>query len=247
MTNNHHQIPDCDKLEALLPAYRMGIADAEEIRFVERTLPHCPQFTNSARDFEALTHLMLTGVPQQAPPPHLKQQIMQASMSHSHSYMKQRAKWGVWAAAAVLLLSFAVIILAWQVMTLRAKQTTLANQITQQAQSIALLTDPNAVRFSLAPVKDTAASAHLICDPEKSTAVLVYDIPQLANEDAAYNLWLMRNGERVSITLLSETDNGVIVMQAPDALGNYQYVGVTRLAGDTREDIIIGGMYRRNG
>lgn len=67
--------PDCDALLALIPAYVIGAADPEDIRFVERYLQDCPEAAAELRAYTDLQDAMLFAAPLVEPPASLAAEL----------------------------------------------------------------------------------------------------------------------------------------------------------------------------
>lgn len=70
-TENEHEFTanpqpgqsECDLLRDLLPAYSIGATDPDETRFVEATLPHCPEVAAELRDYVGAAQVLYGRVP----------------------------------------------------------------------------------------------------------------------------------------------------------------------------------------
>src|SRR5258705_8525299 len=73
--------PDCESLQALLPAYSIGATDEAETRLVESLLPLCPDIAAELPEYLALSGAILETITPVMPPAALHDKLMALTAS----------------------------------------------------------------------------------------------------------------------------------------------------------------------
>lgn len=261
-SNDHPQATACDQLSDLLPAYQLGLTDADESALVERLLAECPDQRPESDAYAALGAAMLTAAPQMTPPPDLGARIIAATRPAPDAapvvatlprpVHRPRAILAA-AAALVAVLLAALLPALTEVARLRDDRADLLAELAQRDALLALAAGQDLLRFDLSPVTDdpdSAALATLICDPQATVALLrVAGFPPNA-PDRSYQAWLNRDGERISAGVFEVDAEGVgtLVFEAPLPLGAYQWMGITEepaggSPGPTTAPLVRGSLY----
>ncbi|RME83204.1 MAG: hypothetical protein D6775_08765 [Caldilineae bacterium] len=215
-------------VQDLLPAYALGILDAEETARVAEHLASCATCRAELASYEEVVDTLPLAAREVAPPPHLKQRIMQAAMAGQAVTSPQQTPslgqwlrdlfawrvpaWGVAMVAVILLLAGGNLAL-WQ--QLRQARTTVSTPMRIVALS----------GTETAP----AATGLLIFDQEGFVGTLVVDgMPPLDHEHQ-YQLWLIENGRRDNGGVFSvEADGyGWLQIRGEKPLSSYQAFGIT--------------------
>lgn len=210
----------------LIPAFAIGALEAEDFARVEAHLAGCLICRAESRALEEVAaQLRFASVPS-APSPELKDQLMTRVSGTPHKapaapttapsrplLERLLPAWGL--ASLVLLLALGALNLSlWQRFN--------------EAQSF---TAPGGMRAVPLSPEDAASSATgfvLISADGQDGALVVDGLPPL-DEDYEYQLWLIRNGERVSGAIFSTDENsyGGTRIRAPLSLLEYSAVGIT--------------------
>lgn len=82
---------DCERLQALLPAYSVGALNEEESREVELLLTRCPDAVADARAYARIARAMHAVAPTQMPPAALRDQVMKEAALASAFMVQSRA------------------------------------------------------------------------------------------------------------------------------------------------------------
>lgn len=273
---NHSEL---ERLRELLPTYGMGMADEAERALVQSLLIKYPEEAAVLDDYEALSDAMLHSAPPLAPPPELLGKIMQTAAEIDPADKTAparptvtmlpkpgggaRGRWSppinralVAAVAALVVLNALALV---QVLDLRADQDKLREQASVQTAMLSMLARDDVVRFAMQDMRaeDSAtrrefgdADGTIICNPQERVGVFyAKNLPPLKS-DQAYQLWLIKDGQRVSGGLLKPNPDGTAtyVFAAPEPMGNYHYAGITTepasgSAEPTGDPVVRGGLY----
>lgn len=261
----------CQEIHELLPAYSIGATDSSENQLVESHLLGCPEARAELAGYRALAATMLLSTPPLEPPPGLAHRLLEATQAQPArqpaqdslvqrlwellSAPRMRPAYAVAALALVLLVGMSLF---WsqQLQSLRAEQELMARQLAQQADLLGLVGEGELLRISIpaAPAgADTGANATVVGNPEATVGFLVAEnLPQLA-PDQIYQVWLIRDDERISGGLF-EVDpegNGRLAFQAPRPLKEFDAVGITPepaggSPGPTAPPVIRGSLHDEN-
>jgi anti-sigma-K factor RskA len=82
---------DCERLQALLPAYSIGALSEAESREVELLLTRCPDAAADARAYARIARAMHSVAPTQTPPAALRDQVMKEAALASAFMVQSRA------------------------------------------------------------------------------------------------------------------------------------------------------------
>jgi anti-sigma-K factor RskA len=260
LTNSTSQ--DCDRLQELLPAYELGIADADERQLVERLLAECPEsaaLVAEQKEYQEIADQMLFSAPIVEPPPHLLANLLRetapqappAALPGPEEATRTGRNWRWPAAAVVLLLGLNVFSLI-QITNLQTEQNELAVQVNRQTSIMTLFARDELTRFELHDVREetgiSLASGVVLCNPWETVAVVhAENFPPLS-PDNRYQVWLWRDDERTSAGIMEvdATGSGTYVFEAPDAMGTYHYVRIAPVlpvGSQPTGPVVIGALY----
>lgn len=218
---------DDSHIQDLLPAYALSCLDDSERRLVADHLAGCSLCRAELRAFEAIANDLALVVPDVAPSPDLRRRLLarvapspQRTISHPQP---RSPRWSLgqrllplWGAVSlVMILALAAVnLLLWQ----RLNQ---------------LETAVTAGSMYAAPLMNTAAapgaSGMVIISPDGRNGAVVVDGLPVLDPAYEYQLWLVRDGERVSGAIFSVDEDGYAGrrIMAPDSLFTYTTVGIT--------------------
>lgn len=233
----------CEALEALVPAYSLGAADADERAFFEANLSRCPQVAAELADYAALKTALHYSAPLVQPPAALGDRLMESIQRQTSPTITFPAKprqpirlrrdvqtlLSV-AAIIVLIASNAFWIFQWERNRIQQQQITAA--LSDQSQILALIASGRASRVQLSAVsstQSTAPAATLICDPSGTVALLYVRNFPASPPDKVYQLWMRHNGQPVNIGLFKVDAAGTstVVLTAPQAINTFEATGIT--------------------
>lgn len=220
-----------DHVVELLAAYALGALDDAEVAQVEAHLPGCAACRAELREIEAITNDLPLAIAEVNPPASVQQQLWaninppQTEMVHQKrpslwqqmiaTYKQHRAiAFSQLALLALVLILFTSTILLWQQ----------ANKLSSATQRGRL----QAIHLNSTGVIPDADGYLTVSGDGLSGAIILDQVPQLA-EDQQYQLWLVKDGMRVSAALLSvdELGYGGGRVNAPESLFNYSSAEVT--------------------
>ncbi|MBC8098935.1 MAG: anti-sigma factor [Armatimonadetes bacterium] len=242
---------DCETLRDLLPAYGLGLADAQESALVQRLLPACAQEAAELPQYQALASRLAASVPQLEPPAHLLASVLQAATVDDITPMTRLPRpimrrrlpvWGISAAAAVLLL---VLLNVWTL----TRTTALSETVSAQTTMLTLFANDDVLTFNMSDksVAPSPARARLLCNPDERVVVILAE--NFPPDAYGYPIWLWRNGERFEGGRLQvDADGrGTVVFQAPRAMRAFSYAAIEIAAaptsGNTEPTIIHAALY----
>lgn len=220
----------------LIPAYALGVTDAEEQAEVERHLKQCAECRALLADYRLLADDLLYAVPQSSAPSHLAADLRRrlAQPQPREGIRKRFTLWisrpkgfptraGAWIAlAASVVLLFATNLYWW------SRATAIEERVAVQATAIVTLAEaPTVILQGDAPAPD--ARGVLYYRPEATVAILhVYHLPPL-KQGKVYQVWLIRNGQRDSggLFTVDEEGEGTLLIIAPRPLREYTALGIT--------------------
>lgn len=208
----------------LLPALALGSLDADDVQRVEGHLSSCLICRRESAAFEIVAAQLAYAVPPVEPPPDLRNRLM----DRVHSLRPQprplqarpsRPRWRLlpawgWAGLFLILALAAFNLLLWQRVNNMDYFTTAAGL--------------RAVPLSPADTTSNATGFVLVSADGEDGALVVDGLPPLA-ESQQYQLWLLRDGEKISGAVFSTDEHsyGGTRVRAPRSLLEYSGVEIT--------------------
>jgi anti-sigma-K factor RskA len=224
-----------EALEALVPAYAAGATDPTERTEIEQHLPGCAQCRALLADYQDLCSGLLYAGPLVTAPDALRGDFIRRldlearrAPAKGHTVARPAAPRWRWPALGLGLAAALVLLvttnLYWLSRVGRAQ-----NDLARQATVVAMLAQhPKEVGLT-----GEAAVPHAVgdfyFDPLNRTGVLrVSGLPP-APSGKAYQLWLIRSGQRDSggVFNVDETGAGMLVVSAMRPLNEYDGLGIT--------------------
>ena len=213
----------------LLPAYVLGSLDEAEAKLVTAHLVDCSVCQAELRTVEAVVSELALAVPEVDPPAALKGRLMARIQPTQSAAVPQPAPgwWQRW----TLLTRRAAPVWSLVSLVLLIGLAVLNGWLWQQARNPRVAIGPEGMRAvsldntGLAP---GAAGFMLIGTDGREGAVVVDKLPVLT-ETQEYQVWLIRNGERISGALMSVDDVGYggRRVTAPMPLADYAGIDIT--------------------
>ncbi len=242
----------CETVKALIPAYALGATDPEEEALIKAHLEQCPEALAELASYTALNEALLYSAPPAAAPPELGERLRRALHPTADAAPQGRTWPGLleWiaglfsglatpsftlgqAVTGLAVLALVVTNFYWgaQVRALQAKQAQLAQELDRQLATMGLIMTAEEIqRVNLPPAQaDSPAHAELVWAPDNRVAMLYAESFPPLPPDKAYQLWLIRDGERISGGLfrVNEHGQGVLVVEAPEPLEHFEGFGIT--------------------
>lgn len=248
----------CEALEALVPAYGLGAADADERAFFEANLVHCPEAVAALAEYATLKSALHYAVPLMQPPPSLENRLMAAiqtppEISPSKAQRPQKLVARSWDIRSVLTAAALILLLASNVFwIIRATQGYDHASSAEQAQVLAVVGSGRSKLVWLNAVNKTTPllpSATLTCDPTGKIALLYVKNFPATPTGKVYQLWMRHNGTPVNIGTFKVDNAGstTVILTAPNSINTFDSAGVTLEPADgslqpTGEAIVRGAL-----
>jgi anti-sigma-K factor RskA len=229
------------QIDELLPGYALGALDEGERALVEEHLKECALCRRVLVEYRGVADELLYAVPQVIAPGHLQEDLRRRLPSAGKPALRPTApeavSWGhsqargwAYALAAAMLLLLLSNLYWWRATgALVSQQARLQQQV--QAQQLAMEILASGGRTAVLHGDGAAPQvlALLTWAPDQTQAVLQVSGLPVAPSGKAYQLWLIRDGQRDSGGLFAADPRGqgTLVVQAPQPLQRYQAVGVT--------------------
>lgn len=240
---------DCETLRELIPAYSLGMTDADETRLVERLLPQCPDVASELADYTRMADAALLGIPQVEPPAHVRHALLRRIGPEAAPAVRRAAppRWfdalarpflspqRLLPAAAALSMTLALVIAVYALLAvdnLRQDQRALAAQLQNRDALLSLLGTDDLFTFNLTAPQaegDGAPSGVILCNPDQTLVVVqVRDFPVLP-DGMAYQVWLTHDEVRVSggVFRVDSAGTGTLIFNAPEPMREFEYMGIT--------------------
>jgi anti-sigma-K factor RskA len=226
---------DCQVIEPLLAAYALDSLEGTDRARVEAHLPSCAGCRASLSDYRAVADGLLMSVPEVAPPPAIRQALLQAMgkpvAADSRSRRSPGERFPAWrwalglGVAGVLV---ANLVLLQEVIGLRQDQARLQQELGsgQIAQAIAAYPGAQSVL-----IEGQDAYGTIVYDPQRPVAAMYTWGLQPLPAGQTYQVWL-RDGadERVSGGTFNSVGGKaftLVVIRAPQPIRAYSGFGVT--------------------
>lgn len=217
-----------DDVRGLSTEYLLGTLDAAERARVDAHLEECPacraELAEDARVLDAIGR----GVAQSAPPPALRERILNAARAESASNTPARKRsapamaWMLAAAAALV-----ALIAGWQMFEARNERARMSAQLAEQQRSLAVLAADDLVRFEL---QGDAAPAHARAFwSHRHGLVFTAERLQPVPSGRTYQLWAISDGQPISVGVFEAGDAGTaaVVVATPETLTRVDAIAVT--------------------
>lgn len=233
----------------LLDLYALGVLDPDDVERVEQHLSLCERCRMRQQQAHAVAGLLAFGVEAHAPPDGLFERIEERIRSGRHLnpenpaaagparhhlrslfQLKSGGLLGLASAAIIVLLLGWNIVLHRQLNAQSAEIQILANRLAAQERVITILRQPDARLVAVSGTDTTPkVQGSILLYPDGTHGFLAVDgLPPLP-AGKAYQLWLVRQGQRASGGLLRVDENGrgTLLVEAPQPLGLYENIGMT--------------------
>lgn len=264
--------PECEGIQALIPEFALGAlqpAEADSVRSHARVCAPCRRELSA---YKRVVDGLLVSPSPAAPSPLLRARVMRAAGVESARARPTGNRLLAWLASTMspsglvprlspVVAALALVVavgaaylssqLQSELKSVSAENQSLHLQLTSTQSVVADALRPGATVWQLSGTQSAPnARASLYCDPSGRTGLLsAADLPPLPVGEA-YQLWLIRDGQRTSGGLLTvdASGRGVLAVQAPEPLGVYQSVGMTvepasGSPGPTGQRVLSGQIY----
>ncbi|MFN2200849.1 MAG: anti-sigma factor domain-containing protein [Caldilineaceae bacterium] len=262
-TGSIHETGTLEDVRSLIPAYSIGALDPEDIEFVQERLAVSPEAAAELAEYASLQNALLHCAGERLPSAQLGGRL-QASLRESRapaiieparSWRERFASgntqhmWVRWAMAGALALLIGLNVLtALRIRSLQEENRNLSLQLSNQREALALLTADGVQMARLPAASDESdAMATVRWTPDSNVAVVSAQGFPALEAGLAYQLWLIRDGERTSggLFTVNNEGSGTLVVQAPDPIASFDAMGVTPepatgSPGPTSPPVVVG-------
>src|SRR5919204_586688 len=173
-------------LHDLTAAYALDALDPDERREYEAHLARCERCRTELASLSEASTALAYGVSAPAPPPQLRDRILERARAERPNVVPLRPRWAVPAAAAAVVAVAAVAALAVWISSLQNKVDRLQTRSAKQAQVTAILSAPGARRIQ------SGAHVRLVVTPQGSAALVLTHLA--ARRDGVYEAWVATSG-----------------------------------------------------
>ena len=247
----------------LVPAYCIDATDEHETQFVAANLAAYPESVELMEDYAGIQRALLHSVDARTPSSALAHRLQQAiRQGDAEAAESQSSSWwnrildGIvgqgamrlaFGALLLLLIGLNVITLA-RLFSLQAQNDELARRLTSHEEALALITNENTESYTLSSAEENVtANAAVRWMPDSNVAILTAeDFPEL-QPDMAYQLWLIRDGQRTSggLFTVDSRGSGMLLIIAPEPMDEFDSMGITPepisgSAGPTAPPVVFG-------
>ncbi len=242
---------DCEAVAALIPAYSIGATDPDETVFVETHLQDCPDALAALAQYQMLADDLLHSSLPITVPSALKSKIITTVGQSPTTPLIRLSNWRRWAtlAAAVLLLVLSNVYWYGRNRDLEQQQDNLVARLDRREELLASvgITGSQRVAFLKAQENQPANALAVVAWRDAQTVTLYASGFTALPPDMAYQVWLIRDGERVSGGLfqVDSAGYGVLSLSAPVPVDIYDAIGITPepatgSSGPTAPPIVFG-------
>lgn len=214
----------------LLPAYALGILEAEEAARAGEHLAQCSSCRAELRSLQSVTDKLGLAAPEARPSPGLKRQVLgrlqtptpKREAERRPAWWQRLAGWfqrgtPAWGIASLVLVIALVISNLWW-----------WQQKTHPEPGYTTPGGMQVLAMAGTEVSPEGTGTLVISDDGEYGTLVVDGLPSLGDE-AIYQLWLIRDGQRTSGGLFSvnEEGYGALWISSPEPLSSYDAFGIT--------------------
>lgn len=213
-----------------ISAYALGTLDAEDVAALESHLRTCASCRDELAAYRQISEGLLTAIPPKAPPAALRQRLQKHLPSAQRADRPRRA-WSfnqlALGLAIIILLALNLFSLV-QMQSIQRQQAQFTREIQTSQIALAMLAYPGTQSLT---INDPNIAGALLLDKDRSVAVLiVWNLPQLQNNQT-YQAWLIdRQGDRTSAAIFNPNPNlpfTSVSILSPSELSAFTGLGVT--------------------
>src|SRR5256886_170186 len=175
-----------DAIHELTAAYALDALDEREEREYEAHLARCPRCREELASFTETATSLAFGVESPAPPPDLRDRILQRARAERPNVVPLRPAWRTWTAAAAAIAACVAIGLGIWAVTLSRSLDRTRSAKEQQAGVLAVVSDPAARRVALSDAHGT-----LVVSRTGAAALLVSNL-RPAPTGKTYEAWVIQ-------------------------------------------------------
>ena len=178
---------EADAIHELTAAYALDALDEQDEREYEAHLARCPSCREELASLAGTATSLAYGVESPAPPPGLRDRILERARAERPNVVPLRPAWRSWTAAAAAVAACAAIGLGIWAVTLSRSLDRTRSAREQQARVLSIVSDPAARRFAL-----SGAHGTLVVSRTGAAALLVSNL-RPAPAGKTYEAWVIQN------------------------------------------------------
>jgi anti-sigma factor RsiW len=175
-----------EALHDLTAAYALDALDPDERREYEAHLARCGRCRTELASLSEAATALAYGVETPAPPPQLRERILESARAERPNVVPLRPRWAVPSAAAAVIAVAAVAVLALWISSLQSRVHRLQARSATQAQVAAILSAPNARRIQ------SGDRVRLVVTPQGAAALVLSRLA--SNRHGVYEAWVATSG-----------------------------------------------------
>ena len=209
----------------LLPAYALGCLDREDDLRVAEHLAACRMCRDELEGYRSLVTDLPFAVAQSDPPPGLKEAILQRARQTQGVVLAAKVPWWQrlpwlgsapsWSMVSLVL----ILVLGASILLMWGRLNTLERL------------QPNALQTILMEGTENApiATGMLVISLDGTHGTLVVDQLPVLSESQEYQLWLIKDGQRISGGVFTTDEKGYkgMYIKSPEPLDSYTSFGIT--------------------
>jgi anti-sigma-K factor RskA len=209
----------------LLPAYVLDILSRDESDQVAEHLDNCATCAAEYLQLQKVVDELPLALRQSEPPTRVKSSLMKAIHTHSLD-TTHHTRMNFWQGLSSMLNKPLVSIAAALILILALTNVWLWNQNRRLGQ---LASQPWQVVTLLNAGGSSSAIGELILDSRGESGTLLVDNLDALGSGYQYQVWLIRNDERVSAGVFSVNQHGYasLLIQASDPITKYDSIGIS--------------------
>ncbi len=213
----------------LIPAYVLDCLDEDEFVRVSEHLAACVECQAELRSYQLMADQLVLAVPDAAPSPNLKHKLMKR-VQPAHPTLSSQLRISWWERLSVFMQRTSP---AWGMISLLLIAVLAVSNLWLWGRfgRPADVTEPGVLRTITLTGTQAApqATALLVISVDGEHGTLVVDGLAPLSEEQQYQLWLIRDGQRISggIFSVSEEGYGSLWISSPEPLSTYSAFGIT--------------------
>lgn len=232
-----------DELQALAAGFALGALDPDDLQKFEAHLNECPECAAEVRSLVGAVDALGRSIPQQTPPPELKQRVMASireAAAPSRVKLTAVHRLGWLPIAALLLLALGSGIYGSHLhvesrlaaLSLRAeandREIAAANRAaTESRRATRVIAAPDVVRIDLKGENITmTGTARALWSRQHGMVFAATNIPAVP-PDRCYQIWLVSDRATISAGILPKTGDGLAVFDTPQDIPQPHGAAVT--------------------
>lgn len=194
-----------EDIRELTAAYAVDALDPDDARAVEEHLRHCEDCRRELAELRDAAASLAYAAPPAAPPPRLRERVVEAARRERGDLVPLRPRWAVPAAAAAAVAACAALGLGLWAASLHGRLDQREQALHAQARAVAIVGEPGARRIPL-----SQGTGALVVAPACDAALVVSGLPEPPS-GKTYEIWVIEAGTPKPAGLFSAHGAGSVV------------------------------------